>query len=81
LNGDLSEMLFHAKIYKVVVLYLSIIVFVVPEYIFDEVLNFMWVLVHDCDQKITNLIFLELLIFIFIELDELDVHQLSHLEG
>jgi hypothetical protein len=74
-------MLLHTKIDKFIVLNFPIVIFVVPEDVFDEVLNFLRVLVHHGDQKFPNLFLLELLIFIFIKLDELDIDQLSHLEG
>ena len=81
LDSDLSEMLLHTEIYKFVVLYFPIVILVVPENVSDKVVDLLRVLVHHSYQKVTNLLLLELLISIFVKLDEFDIDQLSHLEG
>jgi hypothetical protein len=81
LDGDLPEVLLDAEVDELVVLYLSVIIFVVPEDVLHKVVDLLRVLVHHGDQKVANLLLLKLLVLIFVELDELDVNQLSHLEG
>lgn len=74
-------MLLHAEIDQLVILNFTIVILVVPEDVFDEIMDFVRVLVHDCYQKFTYFVFLKLLVAVFVELNALDIDQLSHLEG
>lgn len=49
LNGNLTKMLLHAKINELIVLDDSVIVGVVPEHVFDEVVNFCFLFKQDSD--------------------------------
>lgn len=88
LDSNFSEMLLHAEVYQLVVLNNAVVIVVIPmldstipEDIFDEIMNFLLILVQDLDQKLSNLFLLKLLIVIFVELDQLDVDYFSHLQS
>ena len=74
-------MLFHAEVDQFVVLDDAVVVVVIPEYIFDEVVDFTLVLVEDLNQKLFDLCLLKTVVTIGIKFDHLYVHHFSHLES
>ena len=66
-------MLLHTKIHKFIVLDDSIVIDIVPEHVFDEVMDLCFHLVEDANQKLSDLGLLELHVAIRIELDDLFV--------
>lgn len=88
LDSNFSEMLLHAEVYQLIVLNNAVVIVVipmldstVPEDIFDEIMNFLLILMQDLHQKLSNLFLLKLLIVVFIELDQLDVDYFSYLQS
>lgn len=80
LDGNLSEVLFHAEVNQLVVLDASIAIVVVPEDVFDEVLHLGAILPQHLLQKVPYFILLELLVPVLVEFNQPQVHHLSHLE-
>lgn len=74
-------MLLHAKVYKFIILDDSIVIDIISEHVFDEIMNLCFHLVEDAYQKLSDLGLLELHIAIGIELNYLFVEDLSHGEG
>jgi len=81
LDGQFSEMLLHAKIYQLVILYDSIVIVVISEDVTHHILDFSFRLMHHGLQKFFDLAFLELLVIVRIEFDDFQVDHLSDGEG
>lgn len=74
-------MLLHAEVDKFIVFDDSIIIHIIPEHVFDEVVDLCFHLVEDADEELSDLGLLELHVAIGIELDDLFIEDLSHSEG
>lgn len=81
LNGNFSKVLLHAKVDQLIILDDSIVIHIIPEHVFDEVVDLCFHLVEDADEELSDLGLLELHVAIGIELDDLLVEDLSHSEG
>lgn len=74
-------MLLHAKIDKFIILDDPIVIDIIPEHVFDEIMDLCLHLVQDAYEKLSDLGLLELHVAIRIELDDFFVEDLSHGEG
>lgn len=70
-------MLFHAKVYKFIIRYDSVIIRVISEHVFYEIVNLPFLFEQDVDEEITNLSLLKLHVSIFIELDDFFIKDFS----
>lgn len=74
-------MLLHAEINKLIILDDSVVIDIIPEHVFDEVMDLCLHLVQDADQKLSDLGLLKLHVAIGIKLDDLFEEDLSHGKG
>lgn len=81
LNRNFSKVLLHAKIDKLIILDDPIVIDIIPEHVFDEIMDLCFHLVQDAYEKLSDLGLLELHVAIRVELDDLFVEDLSHGEG
>ena len=81
LDGDLSQMLLHAKIDQLIILNDSIVVVVVPKDVFDKIVYLCLILLQDLYKEVSYLLRLEVQISIHIKLDNLAVNHLSDRKG
>jgi hypothetical protein len=81
LDGQLSEVLLHAEVDQLIVLYDSIIIVVVPKDVTYNIFDFSLGLVQNMLQEVSNFVFLELLVVIVVERDDFEVDSFSDSEG
>lgn len=78
LDGDFSQMLLHAKVDQLVVLDDSVVVVVVSEYVFDEIVDLIFLLIKNLDQEILDLSLLKLHVGVYIKFYDLLIDDLSN---
>lgn len=78
LNGDFTQMLLHTEVDQFVILDHPIIIVVIPEDIFDEVMNLCFHLMQHLYQKLPYFFLLEMLVSIGIESYDLLIDHLTH---
>lgn len=78
LDGDFSQMLLHAKVDQLVVLDDSVVVVVVSEYVFDEIVDLIFLLIENLDQEILDLSLLKLHVGVYIKFYDLLIDDLSN---
>ena len=71
LDSNLSEMLLHAEVDKLVVLDAAVPIVVVPKNVFYKVVHLRPILLQDSLQKLPYLVLLKLLVVILVEFNQL----------
>lgn len=80
LDGDFPKVLLHTEVDQFVILDLSIVIVVVSENVFDEIIHLRSTLVQHLFQKLLYFLLLKLLIPVLVEFNHLQVGRLSHLK-